>query len=170
MEAVQVASEDLCANITNALGLISKLTEISTEKEALLTGGDIEGLRSATEKEEEIIEALSRTEKDRKNCADALSQAIGLFGSEVTLKDIIEKLTDQTMKACLEDLRNKLLDAAANLSQMNNKLGQLLHLQLDFTDYMINLLYVPKKRNHTYDIQGSRNDETNDLSLLDLHI
>jgi flagellar biosynthesis/type III secretory pathway chaperone len=170
MEAVQIASEELCANIGKALGLIGELTEISKEKEALLTAGDIEGLRSAAEKEEEIITALNRTEKDRKNFADALSQAIGVSNNEVTLSEIIERITDRSIKERLSDLRHKLLDAAENLSQLNDKLGQLLQLQIGFTDYMINLLYVPKKRNHSYDVQGSKKDEANDLSLFDLHI
>ncbi len=170
MEAVQVASEDLCANIAKALDYIGELTEMSKEKEAFLTAGDIEGLKSATEKEEEIIAALNRTEKDRKICADALSQAIGLFNSDITLKDIIEKLDDGAVKERLTDLRIRLLGAADNLSRLNDGLGQLLQLQIGFTDYMINLLYIPKKRNHSYDIQGVRQDETTDLSLLDLHI
>ncbi|NLT14817.1 MAG: flagellar protein FlgN [Clostridiales bacterium] len=170
MEAVQIASEELCANMTKALGLIGELTEISGEKEALLEAGDIEGLRSMTEKEEEIIAALNRTEKDRKNCADALSQAIGIFQSEITLNDIIEKLSESTMRERLSELRNSLLDAAENLSRLNDRLGQQLQLRIGFTDYMINLLYVPKKRNHTYDIQGSKKDEAGDMNLLDLHI
>jgi hypothetical protein len=170
MEAVQVASEELCANITKALELIGELTQISIEKEAFLTAGDIEGLKSATDKEEEIIAALNRTEKDRKICADALSQAIGIFNSEITLKDIVGQLDDSDMKERLTDLRSRLLDAADNLSALNDRLGQQLQLQIGFTDYMINLLYIPKKRNHSYDIQGARQDETNDLNLLDLHI
>ncbi len=170
MEAVQIASEDLCANISTALGLIGALTEISDKKEAFLTAGDIEGLRDASEKEEEIIAALNRTEKDRKIVADALSQAIGLFNKDIKLKDIIENITDSKMRERLTDLRTKLIDAADHLSVMNDKLGQLLQMQIGFTDYMINLIYIPKTKSHSYDIQGSRRDETNDLSLLDLHI
>jgi hypothetical protein len=170
MEAVQVASEALCINMTQALNLIGELTAISRDKEALLTAGDIEGLRSATEKEEEIITALNRTENDRKISADALSQAIGLFNSDITLKDIIGQLADSAMKERLSDLRGRLIGAADNLSRLNDKLGQLLQLQIGLADYMINLLYVPKKRNHSYDIQGSRRDEPNGLNLLDLHI
>lgn len=170
MEAVQIASEELCANISKALNLILELTAISHEKETFLTGGDIEGLRSVTEKEEEIVATLNRTEKDRKKCADALSQAIGLFNRDITLQDIIENISDKAMKARMTDLRDKLLRAADDLSRLNDKLAQLLQMQIGFTDYMINLLYVPKRRNHAYDIQGSRKDESSDLSLLDLHI
>ena len=170
MEAVQIASEELCANITKALDLIGELTEIAKEKEAHLEAGDIEGLRSATEKEEEIVAALNKTEKDRKNCADALSQAIGLFEGEITLKDIIEMLSESTMRERLSELRNRLLDAAVNLSHLNDRLGQKLQLRIGFTDYMINLLYVPRKRNHSYGVQGGRKDEAGNMNLLDLHI
>jgi flagellar biosynthesis/type III secretory pathway chaperone len=170
MEAVHIASEELCAHITKALGLLGELTAISEEKEAFLTAGDIEGLRNVTEKEEEIIAALNRTEKDRKICADALSQAIGLFHNDATLQDIIAGLPDSAMKERLTDLKEKLVGAADNLSRLNAKLAQLLQVQIGFTDYMINLMYVPKRKNHSYDIQGARQDETSDLSLLDLHI
>ena len=75
MEAVQIASEELCANITKALELIGELTEIAKEKEAHLEAGDIEGLRSATEKEE-IVAALNKTEKIEKM---PICQAIGFL-------------------------------------------------------------------------------------------
>lgn len=170
MEAARIASEDLCANMSASLGLIGALTDISKEKEAFLTAGDVEGLRSATEKEEEIIASLNRTEKDRKIYADALSQAIGLFNKDITLKDIIENISDSTMRERLADLRNKLIDASSHLSQINDKLAQLLQLQIGLTDYMINLLYIPKSKNNSYDLQGARRDDTNNRSLLDLHI
>lgn len=170
MEAVSIASEDLCVNIEKAASLVNQLTEISLEKEAFLTAGDIEGLRRSTEAEEEIIAALSRLEKDRKICADALSQAIGLFNRDIKLTDIIENIADSAIKARLTDLRSSFLDAADKLAAQNDKLGQLLQMQIGFTDYMINLLYVPKKRNHTYDPQGSRRDEPDGRSLMDLHI
>ncbi len=170
MQTVQFAADELCANIMKALGLLGKLTEISAEKEALLTAGDIEGLRSAAENEEEIIAAFNQTEKDRMNCADALSQAIGIFNSDITLTELIEKLPDHTMRERLSELRTRLLNAADNLFRQNDRLGQLLQIQIGFTDYMINLLYAPKTRNHSYDTQGSKKDEAGDLSLLDLHI
>jgi hypothetical protein len=178
MEAVHIAAEDLCANISKSLGLIGELTNISKDKEAFLTKCDIEGLRNATEKEEEIVAALNRTEKDRKICADVLSQAVGLFDKDnkkkdsnnITLRDIIEKITDKKMRERLSVLRKELIEAADHLSVLNDRLGQLLQLQIGLTDYMINLLYIPKSRNHSYNIQGIRRDETRDLSLLDLHI
>lgn len=170
MEAARIASEDLCANITMALDLLGALTDIAIEKEAFLTSGDIEGLRGAIDKEEDILTALNRTEKDRKVYADALSQAIGLYSKDATLKDILEKITDSAMKVRLSGLRDALLAAAEQLSALNDKLGQLLKLQIGYTDYMINLLYIPKSRNNSYNIQGSRRDDSNNLSLMDLHV
>lgn len=170
MEAVSNASEDLYVNISKTLGFLNELTEISKDKEAFLTAGDIEGLRGATEKEEDIIVALNKTEKDRKICADALSKAIGLFTKEAALSDIIAHIEDTAMKQRLTDIRHALVMATDKLSAQNEKLGQLLQVQIGFTDYMINLMCIPKKSNHSYDIQGSRREEHSSLSLLDLHI
>lgn len=170
MQAAQIVSDDLYPNMTRALSLIGMLTDISKQKEAFLTNGDIEGLRNATEKEEELIAALNRTEKDRRICADALSQAIGLFNEDITLKDIVEKITDKEMRERLSALRDKLIEAAAQLSARNDRLAQLLQLQIGFTDYMINMQFRPKSRNNSYDIQGSRREDTSNRSMLDLHI
>lgn len=170
MEAVVLASEELLVIMHKSLGFLYELTELSKEKEAFLTVGDIEGLRAATEKEEENIAALALTENDRKIKADALSQAIGLFDKDVKLRDIIEHIGDLSLKERLMEMGNKLTESVNSLSAQNEKLNQLLTLQIDFTDYMLHLLYTPKSTNLSYNLQGARRDESNELSMLDLHI
>lgn len=170
MEAVRIASEELCTNITRALCLISELTDISKEKEAFLLNGSIEELRCATEKEEELIAELNRTENDRKNCADVLSQSIGLKEKDIKLKDIIEAIADGAIRKRLKDAGDKLTDAIETMSAQNGKLAQLLGLQISYTEYMLNILYNPEISSNSYDIQGVRRDNSSRLSRYDMHI
>lgn len=170
MEAVKLASDDLCANMTTALNLINELTELSKLKETHLIAGDIEELRSLTEKEEELIAALGINETSRKLCAETLSKSVGLFGEDVSLGDIVEKIDVEATRALILNLRDTLISSMKTLFVRNEKLGELLQLQIGYTDYMLNFLYIPKSKNNAYDLQGNRKNENNNLSLLDFHV
>lgn len=170
MEAAALATEELFVIMLKSLELLRGLTELSKEKETFLTVGDIESLRAATEKEEELIAAMALTEKNRKVKADALSQAIGLFDKDVKFRDIIENIGDPLLQKRLTEIQNKLTESVNTLSMQNEKLNELLQMQVNYTDYMLHLLYTPKSRNHTYNVQGARKDDAADLSMLDLHI
>lgn len=170
MEDVALASEELLVIMHKSLGLLRELVELSKEKESYLISSDIEGLRNATEKEEELIAALALTENDRKIEADALSQAIGFFDKDIKLRDIIDHIGDPPLRERLAEIQNKLTESINVLSAQNEKLKQLLMLQIDVTDYMLRLLYTSKSRNQSYDVQGCRKEVSNELSMLDLHV
>lgn len=156
--------------MTRTLETITALAAVSADKEASVTSGDIETLRSATEKEEEIIADLVKLEKDREVFAGALSKAIGIFDSNITLSSLIEKVEDPGIRKALSGLRNKLDEAITALTARNVKLKELLALQISYTEYMLNLIYIPRSKSHSYDIQGARQDVSNDLSLFDVHV
>jgi hypothetical protein len=170
MEAVLVHSDKLSQNLSGTLELLAALTAISKEKEMFLTGGDIESLRAATEREEELVAELTQKEKEREKCAGALSRAIGLFGKNIKLAELIERIDNDAVRRRLTEQKNSLNDAVRALEAQNGKLAELLALKMNYTDYMLNMIYVPKSRNHTYDVQGSRKDVAGDLSLMDFHV
>lgn len=170
MESVINASEELMRNMTGALELVEELLSLSTQKASFLTAGDAEGLSAAVRTEEDIVLALRELENDRKVKADALAKAIGVFEDNVKLKEIIAKIEDGPCRNGLSELREQLLDATSRLSAQNAKLKELLEMQIGLTDYMLNMLYIPKRRNHSYDQTGGRREETGELSLMDLHI
>ncbi|SHH83188.1 FlgN protein [Sporobacter termitidis DSM 10068] len=167
---VRSASDELCLNLTRTLELLTALTSIAAEKENSVSAGDIENLRAATDREEELIVELKRLEKDREICAGVLSRAIGLFDTNVPLSSVIARLTDNRAKTRLTELKNKLGDCVTALNSQNDKLRQLLALQINYTEYMLNLIYIPKTKSNAYDVQGSRRDVSGELSLLDLHV
>jgi flagellar biosynthesis/type III secretory pathway chaperone len=164
------AYNDLSRSMEKALELLGLLTELSGRKSGCLTAGDIEGLRSAMENEEEIIAALNDTEKDRMIKADALSQAIGLFTKNAPLKALVEALPDRAAGEKLRQLGERLGAAMAALSDKNGKLKELLQLQINCNDYMLNMLVIPKHKGNAYDVRGSRRDDAAGRGFLDVHI
>jgi flagellar biosynthesis/type III secretory pathway chaperone len=170
MEAERLLTDELCLNLTRTLELLSTLSSVSVDKEAYLTSGDVEKLRAATEKEEELLADLGKLEKDRDNCAGALSKVIGIFDKNAPLSSLIERLTDPEIKKKLTGLRKSLNEAVIKLTERNGKLSQLLSLQISYTEYMLNLIYIPKTKGRSYGIQGARQDVSNDLSLFDVHV
>ncbi len=169
MDAVRIATAELCLNMSKTLDLLSALTEISKEKETFLAADNIEQLRAATDREEEFIAELGQAERDRDICTGALSKAIGFMGKDVKLGELIAGIKDIEIRRQLTSQRSVLTAAMNTLTAQNEKLNQLLALQINYTEYMINIMYVPKSRSNSYDIQGSRRDMTNQMSLYDLH-
>ena len=170
MDPVRLASEELSTKLAASLEFVRALLSLSREKEAGLQAGDIERLRAATDKEEELITDLKRLDRDREICAGALAKAIGFFGSGHSLSELIAGIGDNPAGGRLDELKNELNEAMATLSSQNEKLRQLLALQIGYTQYMLNLIYIPRSRNNTYGNQGGRMDDASRLSLFDLHV
>jgi flagellar biosynthesis/type III secretory pathway chaperone len=170
MDAIREASDELCQKLARSLELVSTLTELSREKETYLTAGDIENLRTATEKEEELIAELGKLERDRGICAGALSEAIGFSGKGLSLSALAEGIPEAALRRQLNTLKDALKNAVDALTAQNEKLRELLALQIDYTKYMLNLIYIPRSKSHTYDVQGSRTDGGGALSFVDLHV
>ncbi len=152
------------------LELLGLLSEISDRKAACLTASDIEGLRDAMEKEEELIVALNEAENERIAKADALSQAIGLFSKNVRLKELIAAITDTDAAQMLGRRGERLNAAVAELAEKNNRLSELLQLQIDRNDYMLNMLFAPKSKNNAYNVRGTRRDNHDNRGFLDVHV
>lgn len=152
------------------LELLGLLSEISDMKAACLTAGDIEGLRDAMEKEEELIVALNNAENERIAKADALSQAIGLFSKNVRLKELTAAIPDAALAQKLGRQGEQLSAAVAGLAEKNNRLSELLQLQIDRNDYMLNMLFAPKSKNNAYNVRGTRKDNGDTRGFLDVHI
>jgi flagellar biosynthesis/type III secretory pathway chaperone len=167
---VESTAEELCRSMEKALELIGRLTETADTKAASLTAGDIEGLRTAMENEEELIAALDDTEKDRMIKADALSQAIGLFSQNVRLSELVASIPNCVLSERLKRLGESLTSAVAALTVKNGTIKELLQLQIGCNDYMLNMLVTPKEKNNAYNIKGNRRENKADRGFLDFHV
>lgn len=169
MDAVKHAQEALCLNLSEILNTVNALAAISADKEAYVISGDIENLRAATEKEEELLADLGKLEKDRENLAGALLKAIGIFNKNATLSSLIERIDDPGVREKLSGLKDKLGEAVGALNAKNARLKELLRLQMSYTEYMLNMILVPRSKGRTYGFQGAGQDATN-ISLLDVRV
>ncbi|MEL4106748.1 flagellar protein FlgN [Oscillospiraceae bacterium WX1] len=170
MKELSQIAETLLDGMAGSYDLLCQLQEIAAEKETCLTTGDIEGLRRVTEQEEELLQVLNHEEKERAKNAEALSQAVGVFDKNTRLKEIVEKIEDTALRSRLDKARERLVEAISVLTSRNDRLEALLQQQIGYTDFMLNLLIRPQKTTHTYDGQGSRQEESGSLGLLDFHV
>jgi hypothetical protein len=169
MDTAKHAAEALCLNMEGILNIIGALAVLSDAKEAYVISGDIENLRAATEKEEELLADLGKLEKDRESLAGALSKAIGIFNKNVALSSLIERIEDPGIREKLGGLKNRLGEAVGALNAKNDRLKELLRLQMGYTEYMLNMIVVPRSKGRAYNHQGARQDAAN-ISLLDVRV
>lgn len=167
--AVNLA-EELLLVMTQIMELLNGLIICAKEKEALLTSQDVEGLIPLREKEEQLIAELGNREDERSEIAQKLASVVGVESLMPQLDQLIEKISDSSCKARLSSAKEIMAEKIKLLSLLNAKNSELLKYQINYTDYMINLLLVPRSKSVFYNVQGSRNEESRNISLLDCHI
>lgn len=169
MKAVIEIADDLLLTIQQELQLVSELIKSAEEKEAVLTVADVERLNEVLEKEEDVVIALRAKEEERKVTAEALASALFIPEKDVQLKKLIEHIDDPHCKERLSNAKDKIVNATERLSFHNAKVKELLNYQIDYSDFMLHLLYVPQSTNNFYNMQGSAEGQTENLSRLDYH-
>ncbi len=169
-EAVVGAAEELLSVMDDITGILSSLYACAKEQETLLTSQNIEGLMALREKEEDYISELSRGEEERIKAAALLASALGAESAGVNMDQLIGNMDDLKCKARLLNAKNLMADKVKSLSLQNAKNRELLNYHIGYTDYMINLLLVPRSRSNFYNVQGVRKEESRNINLLDFHI
>ncbi|HHU22243.1 MAG TPA: flagellar protein FlgN [Clostridiales bacterium] len=169
MVAVTEATQALLQVLEESMDLINKLIQSAGEKESLLVAADVEGLSEVLEREEELVLTLQEKEQERISKADALANALGLSESGLRLKDLIGLIDDADCGLRLTETGNRLSKALDELASANSKIRELLHHQIDYTDFMLNLIINPKSKVHAYDIQGNTEENGQEPSLLEYH-
>lgn len=167
MEAVKKASDVLIQIMGELLDNINDMLAIAKKKETLLIKADVDRLSSVLVKEEELACDMREKEKELKDQAEILASHLGVTEKNIGLKALIELTEDPSCREVLETTRRKITDSATQLSLYNEKAKELLGFQLDYIELMLNLLLVPKSKNHSYNMQGSREDDRNELSILE---
>lgn len=169
MGTVMEAYQGLLLTMEETLALINKMTLLAGAKEEFLVADDVEGLDDALEKEEELVMALQEKEEERISKTDELASALGIFRSGLRLKDLVDLIDDPVCRQRLTDAGDKLSEAVEGLSSGNAKVKELLQHQIDYTDFMLNLLVSPKSKMYSYDMQGNMEENNQEQSLLEYH-
>lgn len=164
------AAEGLLSVMTEITGILDSLLACVREQEKLLASQNIEGLMALREKEEEFISELGRTDGERIEAASAFAHSLGIDGESVRIDQLIDKTDDRAYKTRLLDAKSTMAELVKSISKQNAKNRELLNFHIGYTDYMINMLLVPRSRSNFYNVQGTRNDESGNLNIMDLHI
>ncbi len=168
-ETASVAAEKLLSVMAEMMETLNSLLACSREQETLITSQDIEGLNALREKEEELISEMGIQEEERGKAAAALASALGVEIS-AHMDQLIANIGDLQYKSKLLMAKKNMAEIVDSLSKQNAKNGELLKYHINYTDYMINLLLVPRSRSNFYNVQGVRKDDSRNLNLLDFHI
>ena len=167
MEDVVKASDDLMDTLHRAQILTHKLLEFSKAKEAALKSDDVGGLNELLVGEEDLVAAVHENEKEREFRSDALAAAVGVKKENTRLREIINLVAYPSCRTKLEQARNELMEELARLTQQNAKVKEILQYKVNYTDFMLNLLYVPQKKVFSYNVQGDKEDGFGSQNLLD---
>ena len=169
-EAILGAAGKLLSVMDEITGILNSLYACAKEQETLLTSQNIEGLIALREKEEEFIFELGRSEEERIEAAALLASAVGAQSPKSTIDQLALNIEDAECKAKLISAKTIMADTVKELSMQNAKNRELLNHHINYTEYMINLLLVPRSRSNFYNVQGARKDESSNINLLDFHI
>ena len=168
-ETAVIAAEKLLSVMAEMTETLNNLLAFANEQETLITSQDIEGLAALREKEEELISEMGRQEEERAEAAAALAYAVGVEKG-ANMDQLIANIGDLQYKSRLIVTKKTMAETVATLSKQNAKNGELLKYHINYTDYMINLLLVPRSKSNFYNVQGVRKDDSRNLNLLDFHI
>lgn len=170
MQNILKATDDLVVVLNRTGELIELLLESSNQKEEFLKSDEVVELNDLLSIEEDFVSALSQNEQDRIMSSEALAAALEIANKDASLKDLCEALNDPSCKSKLGTAREELAEKTQRLMQQNAKVRELLQLKLNFTNYMINLLYIPQSNMVSYNVQGDKEDEGGKMNLMDVRV
>lgn len=170
MADVLGTADDLLSTLLETKALLESLSVFAEEKAAALQAEDIAGLDGLLEKEEDVLLALGENEAERQAKALALARAADLAGADPSLEQIIEAVAEPERRAGLARARIGLTEETARLIRWNTRVRELLQTKINYTDYMINLLYTPADNGLSYDMQGNKEEESAESALLDFRV
>lgn len=170
MKDVLKATDELVSVLRRTGELIDLLLESSGQKEEFLKSDEIVELNDLLSKEEDVVSALGDNEKARQSSTETLAAAVKVSGEDVSLRELCEAIEDPELRTKLEGAREELARKTEQLTQQNVRVRELLQFKLNYTNYLINLLYIPKTNMFSYNVQGDKEDEGDKLNLMDVRV
>lgn len=169
METTTRTADRLISDLEEELCLVEDLIRFAGEKESLLIASDAEGLNAVLQEEEETVCALREKETVRKRSALALGESLGIWGSDLPLNKLADRMEDQPARQKLLTAGSALKLAMKKLSRRTDKVKALLKLRAGYADFMVRLFYQAQNQSHFYNMQGNREEKVSQVSRLDFH-
>ncbi|AEH52714.1 flagellar protein FlgN [Heyndrickxia coagulans] len=137
-----MSAEKLILCLEKLQKLHESLFALAAEKTEAVKKQEIERLQKITQEEQAHIRAIGALEQERETLAKTLT------GGNGTLSDCIAAVSGEA-RSQLETLRDSLIGITKKLKQQNELNQMLLYHSLQFTQFMLDLIY-PKNEPTTY--------------------
>jgi flagellar biosynthesis/type III secretory pathway chaperone len=118
----------------------NELHGLSLEEKDAIIQNDIDALQNLVNLKNMVISQNSRLEKQRISLVKDIAEVMGHKGSDLSLADVIEILTDDADKEKLRIAGTDLRESVNRLKEINDINKQLLESSIEFVEYSLNAL------------------------------
>ncbi len=116
------------------------LSQIATEKTAIIVAGKVDELLKVTEREQDIVGRIQQLEKKRTQVMKDIGDVLGRQDEELTLTKLVhlfENQPDEQKK--LSTVCDRLINTVRDMDTVNKRNQMLLEQALDLVEFDINL-------------------------------
>ena len=138
------------------------LLNLSIEKTGIIVKGDVDGLNSMVEREQEVIERITVLEKKREECTKDIAIVLNKDYRKLTLPLLIDYLKGQERESkLLSEVHGRLKSTMSQMVQVNEQNKVLLQESLDMVEFEMNILRGMKQAPATANYSGSEYADNN---------
>lgn len=134
--------------------IYTSLLEIASKKKVCIIENDIKTLQGYIKEENILVGKNQKLEKKRIELFDDISIVLGK-NKDITLKDIIEKISGQKGEKELIEVRNEMLIVLPKLKTINDQNQELIKLSLDYIDFSMNMIRGANSQPTYFDYLGN---------------
>jgi flagellar biosynthesis/type III secretory pathway chaperone len=132
----------MCALLVRHCDIQNALLALSHEKRRVIISGDTVRLGEINAQEMRLVAQTAAAERDRAKLAAGMAELIGAADGEITVSAIIGGAQPDEARE-LRRVSRELLEAMSSLRETNRVNGELLDLQLEYTDAMLGAVAPP---------------------------
>lgn len=122
-----------------------ELLSISNRKTDAIVRGDLDGLRTTTDEEQDIVGVVLNLERKREELVNDIAVVINKDPKELTISKIVELLpSNQDGKAKLKELQSNLIEVVKELQKVNDMNKELLNEAAQIVEYTVNYIQSSK--------------------------
>lgn len=171
MNPIAQATATLTDVLSKEKELMTQLLCFAQEKEAALNQGDMAKLMETVPQEEELADAFRALEEERIMRSDELAHAAGLTDTDLSMREVIEKLNDPVCASCLRRVRQELLTMVNELAAQNEKVAILLEQQRDCNEFVLQMLLSDGDSSPYYDGNGEKQEQpSGDRGIYEMYV
>lgn len=130
---------ELISILTVEKKLYTELTNLAHDKQKVIINNNVEQLADFLKKEQELIDEIESTEKERRNAVIGLCNELNISEKELSFSKLREYL-DTSSRIKLDEFKKSLLVILEELHETNETNRMLIEEAMRLNDYSIRLL------------------------------